>query len=237
MCIKNEIKLYNVILPPYLYCGLPLFVWLEILSSIHLFYWLYQYLFTRKLMVGFTRKIIWKIWFLGFVGDLVGVIFVFVGSQVDYFYIISNDNKNSLGYMIMSGLNNISNHPNDVNIYSYIYISISIFVSSIIIFLLDYFSAFWKSDLTKKQRCLSSLEFAVITAPYIFLLPNSLFYWLVTSWFENTQGKRLFVKKIAFITQTRYERLQWSGRQDLNLRHLGPKPSTLPNWATPRTRQ
>ena len=26
----------------------------------------------------------------------------------------------------------------------------------------------------------------------------------------------------------------WSGRQDLNLRHLGPKPSTLPNWATPR---
>ena len=26
----------------------------------------------------------------------------------------------------------------------------------------------------------------------------------------------------------------WSRRQDSNLRHLGPKPSTLPNWATPR---
>ena len=25
-----------------------------------------------------------------------------------------------------------------------------------------------------------------------------------------------------------------SRRQDLNLRHLGPKPSTLPNWVTPR---
>ena len=25
----------------------------------------------------------------------------------------------------------------------------------------------------------------------------------------------------------------WLGRQDSNLRHLGPKPSTLPNWATP----
>ena len=27
---------------------------------------------------------------------------------------------------------------------------------------------------------------------------------------------------------------EWSGRQDSNLRHLGPKPSTLPNWVTPR---
>ena len=28
--------------------------------------------------------------------------------------------------------------------------------------------------------------------------------------------------------------LYWSGRQDSNLRHLGPKPSALPNCATPR---
>ena len=28
--------------------------------------------------------------------------------------------------------------------------------------------------------------------------------------------------------------LLWSRWQDLNLRHLGPKPSTLPNWVTPR---
>ena len=27
-----------------------------------------------------------------------------------------------------------------------------------------------------------------------------------------------------------------SGRQDSNLRHLGPKPSTLPSWATSRTK-
>ena len=27
---------------------------------------------------------------------------------------------------------------------------------------------------------------------------------------------------------------EWRGRQDSNLRHLGPKPSTLPNWVTPR---
>ena len=29
--------------------------------------------------------------------------------------------------------------------------------------------------------------------------------------------------------------IKWSRRQDLNLRHLGPKPSTLPNWVTPRS--
>ena len=27
-----------------------------------------------------------------------------------------------------------------------------------------------------------------------------------------------------------------SGRQDSNLRHLGPKPSTLPSWATSRSK-
>lgn len=27
---------------------------------------------------------------------------------------------------------------------------------------------------------------------------------------------------------------KWSGRQDLNLQPLGPKPSALPNWATSR---
>ena len=28
--------------------------------------------------------------------------------------------------------------------------------------------------------------------------------------------------------------IKWSGRQDLNLQPLGPKPSALPNWATSR---
>ena len=28
--------------------------------------------------------------------------------------------------------------------------------------------------------------------------------------------------------------LQWSGKQDSNLRHLGPKPSALPSWAISR---
>ena len=27
---------------------------------------------------------------------------------------------------------------------------------------------------------------------------------------------------------------KWSGRQDLNLQPLGPKPSALPSWATSR---
>ena len=125
---------------------------------------------------SFYKKNIWKIWLLGFVGDFVGILFLFIGSQVGYSYIHSNDNHNSLEYLIMTGLNNISNHPNEVNIYSYIYIIISIVALSIVILIFDYFIAFRKADLTKKQRFLSSLAFAVITAPYTFLLPNSLFY-------------------------------------------------------------
>ena len=39
----------------------------------------------------------------------------------------------------------------------------------------------------------------------------------------------------AFFILFSFFLIKWSRRQDLNLRHLGPKPSTLPNWVTPRS--
>ena len=116
-----------------------------------------------------------KVCLFGFAGDFVGILFLFIGSDIGCFYIISHNNINGLWFQIMEGLNNVTNHPGDVNIYSYVFISNSDICSSNSYFLFDYFIAFRKAESTKKQKLLSSLAFAVFTAPYTFLITNSVF--------------------------------------------------------------
>lgn len=131
----------------------------------------------KKINIDFYKKRVWKVWLLGFAGDFVGVFYLFVGSEIGYFYINSHPYApNDLTYSIMDSLNNVTNHPNSVSFYSICFLVSAIFISSIAIFLFDYFIAFRKSEMTKTQKLLSSLAFAVFTAPYTFLLPNSLFH-------------------------------------------------------------
>ena len=54
---------------------------------------------------------------------------------------------------------------------------------------------------------------------------------------KTAQAKAFFeteIKEKNLKVSINLEVLIWSGRQDLNLRPLGPKPSALPNCATPR---
>lgn len=178
--MKKNIRLYNMILPPYL---LMVFVpWLAAICLIgnfiiDSFILLIISLFIFKKVNGkFYKQNILKVWLLGFAGDFVGILFLFIGSHIGYFYVISHRKGNGLLYQIMEGLNNVTNHLNDLNTYSYVFLAIGIFVAAIAIFLFDYFIAFRKTELTKKQKLFSSLAFAVFTAPYTFLIPNSVFY-------------------------------------------------------------
>ncbi len=178
--MKKNIRLYNMILPPYL---LMVFVpWLAalclignfIIDSIVLL--IISLIVFKRVNGEFYKKNILKVWLFGFAGDFVGILFLFIGSNIGYFYINSHSNENGLFFPIMEGLNNVTNHAYAVNTYSYVFIAIAIFVAAIAIFLFDYFIAFRKTKLTKKQKFLSSLAFAVFTAPYTFLIPNNVFY-------------------------------------------------------------
>lgn len=179
--MKHETKLYNILFPPYMLVTIipvisTIFMALNFIIDSLVLLIVLKFIY-KKVNFTFYKKSILKIWIFGYIGDIVGALFLFIGSGFGYPYVISHKNDNSsLGYMIMSGLNNINNHIDQLNVYSYIYIAISILLASLVIFLLDYFFAFKKIDLTKKQRFLSSLAFAVITAPYTFLLPGNLFY-------------------------------------------------------------
>ncbi len=179
--MKKNIKLYNMILPPYmLMTFLPSLAIISlagnfIIDSIVLL--IISLIIFKQINKDFYKKRILKVWLLGFAGDFVGVLYLFIGSQIGYNYINSNIYApNDLTYSIMDSLNNVTNHPDSVSFYSICFLASAIFISSIAIFLFDYFIAFRKSEMTKTQKLLSSLAFAIFTAPYTFLLPNSLFY-------------------------------------------------------------
>ena len=71
------------------------------------------------------------------------------------------------------------------------------------------------------------------------LITNQLLYQLSYTSFTDyniISHLRPLVKSfLKFFQKTFCRKWNWSRRQDSNLRHLGPKPSTLPNWATPRS--
>ena len=178
--MKKNTRLYNMILPPYL---LMVFVpWLAVLSLVGNFIIdsivliIISFVVFKKFSKDFYKQIVWKVWILGFLADFVGAIYLFLGSAIGYAYINKVEETNTFIYNLMDGMNNVTNHSGIVTIYSVCFMWSAIVIAAIAIFIFDYFFVFKKVDMTKKQRVLSALSFAVFTAPYTFLLPEHLFY-------------------------------------------------------------
>lgn len=179
--MKKNIRLYNMILPPYMLMAfVPSIAVFSLVGNFiidSLVLLIISIIIFKKIDKDFYIKSIWRVWLLGFAGDFVGVIYLFIGSEIGYTYIHTNRYApNDLVYSIMDSMNNVTNHPSEVTFYSICFLVSAIFISVIAIFFFDYFIAFRKNTMTKKQKLLSALSFAVFTAPYTFLLPNELFY-------------------------------------------------------------
>lgn len=176
--MKKDIKLYNMILPPFLL--LTFIPWLAALSLIgnfiidSLVLLLISVIIFKRVDGNLYIKSIWKVWAFGFLSDFIGVIYLLIS-------IIASDasykGEDSLLDAISSGMYYAFNHGDSFyNIWSFIYMLSGIIIAAIAIFVFDYFISLKNVGLSKKQRLLSALSFAVFTAPYTFLLPNSLFY-------------------------------------------------------------
>ncbi len=57
-----------------------------------------------------------------------------------------------------------------------IHVISGIIVASVLIFVLNYFISFSETAFTKKQRVIAALTYAIVTAPYTFLLPSEWFF-------------------------------------------------------------
>lgn len=143
--MKKDYKLYNFILPPFILIGFsPWFLGLSLVGNFLIdsaVLSIIMLVVFKKFDKSFYIKKSFWLWLLGFSADIIGLFYIFTVSSVG-----GNISYNNLP-MIISG----------------------IIIAGGFIFLLDYL-VFRKSDMTKKQALLSALTFAVLTAPYTFML-------------------------------------------------------------------
>ena len=170
--MKNKsIVIYNVIFP----------IWLLVLFPVILIPVLIGNFIVDSFVVLITMKIlkvenifknykvsISKVWIFGFIADIIGGIFMILGYSID----VSPESKyNDFVYRFTS---NVFYNPFD-NIFSFTYVVICMIISSICIYIYNKKITLRKTNLNNKQKKIVSLALAIITSPYLFLLPTTLF--------------------------------------------------------------
>ena len=147
---KTEITLYNVLFPFWMLLMFPV-AWLIVLPGNFLIDSLVLLVSLRAL--GAENKTLWykkyigKIFAFGMVSDLIGAGYMF-------------------SMLFFLGVGRMGDE---------LYLTVpALLISAALIFVLNYFVTFRKID--RKTRLTLSLIFAIVTAPYTFLVPSSWLY-------------------------------------------------------------
>ncbi len=164
--MKKE-KLYNVIFPIWLMVLIPPIILIVIPANF--------IIDSLVLLLGFKilsitdkfknyKKCILKIWVFGFLVDIAGSMLLFATQFLGFSSFLSNNLIEPLMWNPFS------------NVLALLYAIIIIALCGILIYKVNYRFSFMKTDLNDTQKRFISILLAVITAPYLFLLPTSLFY-------------------------------------------------------------
>lgn len=147
---KNEIKLYNLVFPVFfislinslVISGLILVNF--IIDSIVLLICLK--ILYNKVDFKTYSKTIFSVVFFGFIGDIIASLYLILITCINSDYM-------------------------RLHIPAMLFIISSVILSAVIIFWLNYFFSFRKTDFTKKQKLFVSFTIAVSIAPYTFFIP------------------------------------------------------------------
>lgn len=175
---KNQktLVLYNLIFPVWLLVWLPTWLWLLIIP---LNYGIDRLVFTKcarklrpELAKNFFQKHTWKLFLLGFAADFIGMLFLLLPMLFDWIM----DSRIGVGpafyrsFMSAISLNAFKNVP------ALIYTAAAIALAGFLIWLFDRRAILKTGEFTEQQADHIALMMAVFTAPYLYLLPITLFY-------------------------------------------------------------
>lgn len=164
---KHPIRTYNILLPVWLLVWFPSWLWLLLIPANYLIdrtvlYWSLKDLDDRN---AFCRRTTWKICVAGFLSDFVGSAFL-IGVQV----LLSSLDSDVVGGIIAGiGFNPLG------NIGALACTLLAIALAGSCIFLLDR-SILNAAGLDRERARTAALRLALITAPYLFLIPSGLLY-------------------------------------------------------------
>ena len=148
--LNKDTRLYNVIFPFWSLLFVPK-IWLIVLPANFVIdsFVLFVSLWALGIdeIIGYFKRHIFKVFAFGMLADILGAIYLFFMSSVD------NIGK-TVGWTFVTVT--------------------AIVIAAVLIFLFNYFITFRK--LEKQERCKLSLIFALVTAPYTYLMPSR---WLI----------------------------------------------------------
>ncbi len=167
---KSDNKIYNILLPIWLIIFFPSWLWLLLIPA--------NYLIDRIVLMWslgdmpekglFCRNHNWKICLAGFASDYAGAILLFALNQLMFGM---NDDVNSF---ISKAADGLMLNPFS-NVLSLVIVIAAIVLSAVCIYKLDK-SILTKAGLDIDQAKKSAIRLAIITAPYVYLIPSEWFY-------------------------------------------------------------
>lgn len=153
--MKNNVKLYNVMFPIWFFFFYPTFLWLIILPVNFVIDSLVVYFCVKKQAVAdfkpLYKKSILKVWFFGFLADFLGGFVCLLTMDLFTRFLPRIETVLFPGSFIPS-------IP-------------GVLVAGVLIYVLNRFVSFRKTNLTKQQIHYFSLMLAIFTAPYTMLIP------------------------------------------------------------------
>ena len=168
--MKSDNKVYNILLPIWLIIFFPSWLWLLLIPA--------NYLIDRIVLMWslgdmpekglFCRNHNWKICLAGFASDYAGAILLFALNQLMFGM---NDDVNSF---ISKAADGLMLNPFS-NVLSLVIVIAAIVLSAVCIYKLDK-SILTKAGLDIDQAKKSAIKLAIITAPYVYLIPSEWFY-------------------------------------------------------------
>lgn len=174
--MKKEIKLYNLIFPTFMLFAISPILWAvsivgNFIIDSALLLILSLFIF-KKLSKEFYKRTFLRVYLFGFLSDLIGTVYLIA------VYLIYEATIEPV--LFENGFIYSSYYSILVSIY---YIS-GIIVAALCIFTLNYLFSFnyinlsneKPRQLTKREKLFSALSFAIITAPYTYLIPSEVMY-------------------------------------------------------------
>ncbi|MDN5300031.1 MAG: hypothetical protein PWP51_2584 [Clostridiales bacterium] len=170
---KKGIKLYNMIFPIWLLWLIPI-MWLIVLPAnflidLTVIVLTMKYLGIDQIKVH-VKKVILRVWLLGFAADFIGTFCMFLVNLINFDY------QTPIGRWWYENLQNAVSYNPIENIYSFLWVVVCIAITSCCIYFLNLKFGLKKLELEERQKHKLALSLAVFTAPYLFLLPTAWFF-------------------------------------------------------------
>lgn len=170
--MKNRTTLYNMIFPIWMLCFFPQ-TWIVVLPANFIIDFLVIALTMKHLKITEvfkkSKKVILKVWVMGFVADIFGALGMISTSG------IFSNNFSSFGVWWSRNMSNQILFSTYSNPLSFIIVCLCVVLSAFMIYIFNYNFCLKKIDISNAERKKLSISLAVFTAPYLFLVPTQWF--------------------------------------------------------------